>query len=273
MGVTYASARRKWAWAEQHKHALEADFKRLAQFKGEMAALQFDHDAATNRIKGSVKLVTIVVKLGDDVPRLSDDFPLILGDAIHNYRSTLDHLTWDLVKRFGAKLNRKQAMDVQFPIHTSAAAFKNMRHRRTPGVPDKPHRALIKRYQPYRRGDGPKAIGWLNTLSSHDKHRELIPSIIAPKGVLIAAQSLTPGVQLLGYRALLTGPSAINPGTPVAELDLSVPLSLQSGQAQVAVNTKFTLLPLLSRKRHIGGVLEAISATTLTIIEAMEAEG
>jgi hypothetical protein len=242
----YSSARRKWEWAEQHRSALETDFVRLQDFKGDSTGLQFDHDDAEDQITNSMKLMTITVRFGETVPTLSEGFPNILGDAIHNYRSALDHAAWEMVHRFGAKISAGDARKVQFPMHNSAKDFAKWQGRRTPGVPDKPHRAFLKRYQPYRHGDGPKAIRWLRRLSDHDKHRELIPAVVAPKGVLIAAQALMPEIQLLRYRALLTRPSQIEPGTPIVELDLAVPLSLVGSQIQVAVNTQSELFPRLS---------------------------
>jgi hypothetical protein len=269
----YASARRKWERAEQLRHSLEADFLRLDNFQGRSTGLQFDHDELADQVdRGSERLMKFTVRLGADVPVLSDDFPMILGDAIHDYRSALDHLTWELVRRFRTNLNVKDARKVQFPMHNSAREFNDWKGRRTPGVPDKPHRALLKRYQPYRRGEGPKAIRWLRRLSDHDKHRELIPAVIAPKGVLIVARALDPQVRLLGYRALVTGPRAIYPGTPIAEIHLAAPM-IRGYQVQVAVDTQFELFPLLNRREHPGGLLAAISAKTLEIIDATEALG
>src|SRR5712672_2441981 len=45
-------------------------------------------------------------------PTVPDCFPLIVGDAIHNLRSCLDHLTWDIVAPFAPP----RPEDVQFPF-------------------------------------------------------------------------------------------------------------------------------------------------------------
>ena len=45
-------------------------------------------------------------------PTVPKHFALIIGDAIHNLRSALDHLTWDIVRPFSAP----RPGDVQFPF-------------------------------------------------------------------------------------------------------------------------------------------------------------
>jgi hypothetical protein len=178
VAARYRSARRKWARAEEYREMLEADFLQFGQ--SGPGSLQFDR--STDQVQGSMKLLTFTVRFGSDAPNLSEDFPMILGDAVHNYRGALDHLTWELVRRFSTRLSPSDARKVQFPMHNNAKDFDNWKERRTPGVPDKPHRALLKRYQPYRSGDGPKAVRWLRRLSDHDKHRDLIPTVVAPQG-------------------------------------------------------------------------------------------
>ncbi len=262
----FASAWRKWDRGEHYRHLLEADFTRLEKFHGNMSPLQFKRDEANDGRDGDLRTVQVTVLLGTDVPDLSDEFSLILGDAIHNYRSALDHLTWALVGMHRAKLTPARAKLVQFPTHNSGADFERFKHKRTPGVPDKPQRAFLKRYQPYRRGNGPEAIRWLRRLSDHDKHREVVPAVIAPQGVLLQATSFHPNVVIRRFEPLMTGPSRIKPGAPVAEMFVAVPLSMTPLQINVRVDAQFTLMPLLSRRAHPGGVLANISAVSSEII-------
>lgn len=266
----FLSARRKWTRAEHHRLLLEADFLRLRQFRGDSGALAFDYDESNDRLDHGMRVRTITVRVGADVPQLSDDFPLILGDSIHNYRNALDHAVWVLVRLFTNTLSERDARMVQFPIHNNAADFEAWKERRTPGVPDKPHRALLKRYQPYRTGEGPKAVRWLRRLSDHDKHRELIPAVIAPKGVLLAARALDPRMRIRGFTQLMTGPRAIQPGSPIAEIVIASP-RIRGAQGQLAVDTQFTLQPLLRRRQHPGGLLSLISKTVREVIDELEA--
>lgn len=99
---------------------------------------------------------------------------VILGDFLHNVRSALDHLVWQLVL-----LSEQQAPGVQhqFPIALSERAYlasRGMRERMLAGVADE-HRAVIDQVQPFRLGDEAKthSLAYLSRLSNTDKHRIL----------------------------------------------------------------------------------------------------
>jgi hypothetical protein len=93
---------------------------------------------------------------------------VILGDVVHNVRSALDHLVWQLVLANGETPGRGNA----FPIvdhpndfaGKAAVALKGV----TPG-----HRAVIESVQPYHGSDGPETtyLGLLRHLSNVDKHQ------------------------------------------------------------------------------------------------------
>lgn len=266
----FGSAWRKWDRGEQYRTMFKADFRRIERFHGDRASLQFEHDQASYRSHCDQRIMRVAVLLGPDIPQLSDDFPLILGDAIHNYRSALDHLTWALVRNHGVKLTPARARLVQFPTHNSAADFDRIKDKRTPGVPDEPQRAFLKRYQPYRRGDGPSAIRWLLRLSDHDKHREVVPTVIAPQGVLLQAKALPSETELRKFTPFILDPTPLKPGTPVGELEVAVPIPSDPRKVQVQMDARFTLMPLLNRRMHPGAVLANISATTSEIIERCE---
>jgi hypothetical protein len=124
------------------------------------------------------------VVTGETVRPLPEPLMLavLLGDAIHNLRSALDHLIWQLVL-----LNTKKdgSTDNQFPICDSGPGYwstgKNespsMRTRRLKGV-SKDHQLLIDTFQPYRNVEALRAgnldpLSTLRDLSNHDKHRLL----------------------------------------------------------------------------------------------------
>lgn len=105
---------------------------------------------------------------------------VIFGDAIHNLRSALDHLVWQLVL-----LNGKTPSGAnQFPICDTGANYwsagwkdgkktPSTREWRLEGVSDA-HKALIDEMQPYRTRVPPRttrALSALRDLSNYDKHR------------------------------------------------------------------------------------------------------
>jgi len=59
---------------------------------------------------------SIIIKV-EALPECSADLSAVLGDAIHNYRSSLDYLWWQLaIKNLGREPNEKEARSIQFPI-------------------------------------------------------------------------------------------------------------------------------------------------------------
>jgi hypothetical protein len=73
---------------------------------------------------------------------------VILGDCLHNLRSALDHLAWQVTRLDGGTPNDT----TQFPIASrSEEQFEAMAARRIPGLSPR-HRAMVKRAQPFGRG-------------------------------------------------------------------------------------------------------------------------
>jgi hypothetical protein len=102
---------------------------------------------------------------------------VMFGDAMHNLRSALDHLVWQLVRLNGKKPSGAN----QFPICETGANYwslgkdgkRSTREWRLEGVSDA-HKALIDEVQPYRARMPPgatHAFSALRDLSNQDKHR------------------------------------------------------------------------------------------------------
>ena len=63
----------------------------------------------------------LVFKLGKCVP-IPEDFPLIIGDALQNLRTALDHLVWQLILSNGGTPKTTSG----FPIMESAEKYKSV---------------------------------------------------------------------------------------------------------------------------------------------------
>ncbi len=97
----------------------------------------------------------------------------LVGEAVHNLRSALDHLVWEMVLENGGKPNRR----TEFPI------LKVRPGRNSDGTPRMPSAsgvsaaalALIDEHQPYRIGEMAEfdALAVLRELSNWDKHRHI----------------------------------------------------------------------------------------------------
>ena len=96
-------------------------------------------------------------------------FGVILGDCVHNLRSALDHIIWQVTLLDGGTPDDA----TQYPIASkSEGQFERMAERRIAGLNAR-HRAMVKQTQPYHRGDQASAhpLAMLADLSNTDKHR------------------------------------------------------------------------------------------------------
>jgi hypothetical protein len=96
------------------------------------------------------------------------DWGTIIGDCLHNLRSSLDHLAWSL-----ARLHRDPPPDTtEFPIFRNETKFKKARRSKIGGI-DPTHQTVIEELQPYNGSDIGKTLWLLHRLSNRDKHRLL----------------------------------------------------------------------------------------------------
>jgi hypothetical protein len=110
--------------------------------------------------------------LGGLVVRILEGLPLeieeISGDAIHNLRSSLDHLAVGLVS-----LNGKSSKGVHFPFSENADQLNEMIKRKNFHRASMESQDLLRELQPYRGGNF--ALRALHDMDIMDKHHELIP--------------------------------------------------------------------------------------------------
>jgi hypothetical protein len=114
------------------------------------------------------------------------DLSVIVGDVLHNLRSGLDHMAWELVKRAGGKPGRH----TYFPIcDTEARWLQEVEHRRRIGDRRSPLSGIepgsaiwkfIQAVQPYKGAIYADAMTALRVLSNADKHRQLLISGMFP---------------------------------------------------------------------------------------------
>ena len=102
---------------------------------------------------------------------------VIIGDLIHNLRSALDHLVWQLVLDNGETPTR----DNQFPVCTRRELWGKAREQSLAGIRDG-HAELIERVQPFQSvkpGNAPLAR--LHKLWNEDKHRVVMTVLAATR--------------------------------------------------------------------------------------------
>lgn len=103
------------------------------------------------------------------------DIAVRFGDLVHNLRSALDHLAWQLVVA-GGNTPRTEPPATQFPIYTESITRTGKPRiiNIPPGVSGR-MMGTLEGMQPYHRRDNPKLhpLGILQDLSNRDKHRTL----------------------------------------------------------------------------------------------------
>jgi hypothetical protein len=115
------------------------------------------------------------------VPEIRDSWGLVTGDALHNFRCTLDHLWWQLAKwHLKREPTEDEAKDIQFPIYEQ---HWNPKHRYLRHV-DPAHAAKVEARQPFNppTGDEINYLGVLRRLSNTDKHRVIHPVLVSMSG-------------------------------------------------------------------------------------------
>jgi hypothetical protein len=164
----FDSAWLKWAQAVVNADVLQDNINELhnaGQVQIQMGMTQ-EYDARRH---------CVIITAGPEVPRV---FPvhwgLLLGDIVHNYRCSLDHLAWSLYKRGRTpNLTARQEQSVQFPIARDRQQFNRLVASRLPRV-RRADIASVRRYQPYlgrRRLIDQHVFAVLQDLSNADKHR------------------------------------------------------------------------------------------------------
>jgi hypothetical protein len=100
------------------------------------------------------------------------ELALTLGDALANYRATLDHAAWALVNHFGGTPDRPK--QVYFPLADTKEQFARESPRKLPGLPAAAL-AIIQQYQPFQHQTqhAQHPLHALEQLVQFDKHRTL----------------------------------------------------------------------------------------------------
>jgi hypothetical protein len=172
--------------AREHRDTLDRVVRDTLSLETNRPRLGITFDAAAGQ---HVLYVSQMPDLGLFLRRVG----LCLGDIVHNFRSALDHLTYQLARwNTGGQVSRPKR--VQFPILDDPGHFQSARGDALRELhPD--HQAIVERFQPYNRIAEGRAIGpdfhslaVLRDLDNADKVRLLDPVLIPP-----ASPSAYPG--------------------------------------------------------------------------------
>lgn len=153
--------------ADEHLYVLKAAMQRFLDENPYRVISEVDADTGECVLRGQVF---------KRPPKLA--WALLIGDTIHNLRSALDHLTWQLGRVELARLGRPEEDPpdrTAFPICVAPGDFNAQRERHIGGL-SSDAQTRIENLQPYeQRPNGPRATAlWvLHALWNQDKHRLL----------------------------------------------------------------------------------------------------
>jgi hypothetical protein len=166
--------------------SLDGPLAKLGRAKAHFDALNGSIEAFQRSDTHDIVITKSDSQTGEKVANLrilkhpkNPEWGLILGDMVHNLRSALDHLVWQLVILNGEKPRRQN----QFPIIGAKAQYLDVQPNRSESARDRmlvgvaePHRAFIDVVQPFNgRQDASEgtrtALSLLSSISNTDKHR------------------------------------------------------------------------------------------------------
>jgi hypothetical protein len=164
------SARVKIGWAKKHLDCFDREADRFLARKPYTVTREPQFAVGHNRYRLHVR------------ERPPGDLALIAGDCVHNAKSALDHVAWQLA---GAD---PDDTGTQFPIFANETKFATAK-RQYQLIPSRPL-AVVTYLQPYRRSQPLDDLLWaIYALDNADKHKTLAlglgmaepkPSITAP---------------------------------------------------------------------------------------------
>ena len=125
----------------------------------------------------------LCINIDTSVP---DHFSLIIGDAIHNLRSALDHLTWDIVNPH----NPPRPNEVQFPFCRKQESFESALAHRQIALAGKEIVDKFSALKPYPGGD--ELLYALHQLDIADKHQLIVPVVTMPGFDLLKVRDVVP---------------------------------------------------------------------------------
>lgn len=162
-----ASAFAKLERAKAHTDCLRSDIHEVGQGNRYRLPVAFERDPQT----GGGRLIIA------DVPEHSDDWGLIIGDAIHNFRSALDHAWWELaIRHLKRQPTEKEARSIQFPINRPTTKWVPGNYIQWVGIKAT---KIAQDVQPDRGLDaaGLHPFEALRRFSNEDKHRFIATTV------------------------------------------------------------------------------------------------
>ncbi len=111
-----------------------------------------------------------------NVPEISRDIGLLIGDCVHNLRATLDNLVYTIGTEANPRLKSEERRALTFPIADQRSDFLDSRRKGVIAKLPCRAQARIQGLQPYKRGKEAQRhpLSVLRQLSDADKHQNIV---------------------------------------------------------------------------------------------------
>lgn len=150
----------KWERANQHVSDLN---RHVAEF--------FEQKTCAFVLVRDFKARETAVRFEERRP-IPEEFGLIIGDAVHNFRASLDLAMWEILAPYDPNPEK-----IQFPFAKRANSMESTIASRLVQLAGPKIVAAIRDLKPYPRGNDD--LYGLHLLDIADKHRVLIPAVSA----------------------------------------------------------------------------------------------
>ena len=160
-----SDARLKFEWAEKHIIDLQLEISKFCDSSPRPYTL-----GSKPHHVSQIRHTTVFV---DRLQRIPESIPLRLGDAVHNLRSTLDYIAYEMVRSNGKTPTR----DTHFPIGDPAKEHKPSFGKTAVKGMSVDAQRMIVMLQPNNSCDS--TLWNLHSLDIADKHRLLVTAQLA----------------------------------------------------------------------------------------------
>jgi hypothetical protein len=252
---------------ERHTATLHRELDRLFERKKPPTV------ALGKKFNEEESYLSVTVARVDEIPVR---FGVIAGDALHNFRSALDQLIYELAFVDGGGVESKRLEKTAFPASLTVENFRSDYVQKTmlAGLTVR-HRALVRPFQPYRSREADKThdpLAMLDALSNDDKHRLTQPSLISTTGFEITIPSTVGHNCHIPMGSTMTcRPIGGKPLEKNAEV-MRVPIVVTGPEPDMEMKCGLEFFVGLRNGLDISGVLEAIGKRSRAILEAFVPE-
>lgn len=166
------------------------------------------------------------------------EMALMIGDCVHNMRSALDYIAWELA---GGDIFDKETM---FPIFETKAGFDTRGRKRIKKIASREAVALIEKFQPYNTPDN-KALSAIQDIDTTDKHKLLTLTLAVAEhvsfdGHMPADPMTVPVGKAYHTTTLYNTTTTINSGVPLVHNAVMAAFNVTPPSPNMQVDFKFT---------------------------------